>query len=86
MTFDLRNIRWTGKLQPTFALPCTQPVAVYSSFLRRTLEKLQRDGFTVHSAMGGTLWAVIDYLQRSRTPYVLEARPGEGYVVKLLKE
>ena len=77
----LRSMKWRGKLQPTFALPLTQPIAMQSSEVRRTVEHFLTHGKSGHSAMGSTLWALLDYLQRSGTPYVLTAYPGKGYEV-----
>lgn len=80
------TVKWAGKLEPTFCLPKTQPVPLTSASVRRVLTHLLDHGSSSHSATGATLWAVLDYLQRTGTPYVLNARPGEGYLVTLVKE
>lgn len=77
----LRSMKWRGKINPTFEFPCTQPIGMTSAGVRRTVEYFVIHGKSSHSAMGATLWALVDYLQRSGTPYVLTAYPGQGYEV-----
>ena len=87
MSLDkIASIKWRGKLAPTFAFPMTEPASLTSWEVRRCLEGLRNTGKSSHSAMGATLWAVLDYLQRSGTKYRLTAWPGEGYLVELVKE
>ena len=76
-------MRWRGKLKPLCVLSKTQPLAMTSTACRLTMLSLFEHREQWHSAQGGTLWAVLDFLQSSGTPYILEATPGEGYLVKL---
>lgn len=75
-------MRWRGKLKPVCALSKTQPLAMTSTACRLLMLNFFEKGEQWHTAQGGTLWALLDFLQSTGTPYTLEARPGEGYLVK----
>ena len=78
-------MKWKGKLNATFKLPCTQPMALTSAECRRTIEHFFQHGTSMHSGQGATLWALLDYLQRTGTPYTPNAMPGKGYEVRKLE-
>jgi uncharacterized protein RhaS with RHS repeats len=78
------NIKWVGKLQPTFTLPKTQPVPLTSAAVRRLVQHFEQHGVSIHSAYGATLWALLDWLQGTAVPYTLHAMPGVGYEVRRL--
>lgn len=77
-----REIAWKGKLDPTFVFPCTQPMSLTAAQVRRTVDSFLGSGASAHSSQGGTLWALLDYLQRKQISYKLTAHPGKGYYVE----
>lgn len=67
-------------------------LGVMSKPLRRSqcralIAMFERDGQSVHSSMGSTLWVILEHCASQRIPYRLTARPRVGFLVeKLPKE
>lgn len=79
-----KEISWKGKLAPTFVLTGTQPMPLTAAQVRRVVDAFLKSDGSSHSAQGATLWALLDFLQGKKIPYLLTAHPGEGYYVQRL--
>lgn len=78
----INAMRWRGKLEPVCVLSCTTPLPMTSTACRQLMTHFFEHGSSWHTNQGATLWALLDFLQSTGTPYVLEATPGKGYFVK----
>lgn len=69
------------KVKPTIRLPHTYPIEVTNGQARRTIDAFNHSGHTNHSGNGGTLWVILEWAQRNKVAYNLNAFPGMGYTV-----
>jgi len=59
----------------------SQPISASSR--RRLVCDLLKYGYSHHSGRHGTLAYVVDFCERARVSYILVARPGEGYGIRV---
>lgn len=72
-------------LKPVCVLPGTQPSEhVTRATARLIIDSLMAIGSTTHSEQGATLWVCLAWLQRHGLHYVLEAKAGAGYQIRLV--
>jgi hypothetical protein len=61
------------------------PSPISYSQARMLIDRFLQRGESNHSALGETLWVLIEWCQYHKEPYTLTAYPGFGYQIKRAK-
>jgi hypothetical protein len=71
---------------PKHVRPDTQPLRIRRGTARMIINWFERNGFSSHSAMGGTLWLIIEYCEHHKIPYMVTGSREMGYYVERMPQ